>query len=203
MTHSLLPRLLDYCQQLDYNSLDPQRQIILDPLIDFIRHHFGQSNKVTLNFICTHNSRRSQFAQIWAQTASAYFAVPVVCHSGGVEVTEFNDRAVNAIKQAGFVTAKQGNENPHYQVRFDENSEPVEMYSKLFDSVQPSARKYAAVMTCDHADQNCPIIPSALARIPVLYEDPKRFDGTSRESEAYAERCKQIASEMFYVFSKI
>ena len=31
-------------------------------------------------------------------------------------------------------------------------------------------------MVCDHADQNCPFIPGATARIPLRYKDPKEFD---------------------------
>jgi len=58
-------------------------------------------------------------------------------------------------------------------------------------------------MTCDHADENCPFIPGTEQRIPVRYEDPKAFDNTPLEAEKYDERSVQIATEMFYVFSKI
>lgn len=58
-------------------------------------------------------------------------------------------------------------------------------------------------MTCSNAEQNCPFIPEAEIRIPVKYEDPKAFDDTEKEEQMYGERCKQIAEEMFYVFSKI
>lgn len=58
-------------------------------------------------------------------------------------------------------------------------------------------------MTCSHADENCPFIPGAETRIPVRYEDPKEFDDTEMESEKYDERSKQIASEMFFVFSRV
>jgi len=58
-------------------------------------------------------------------------------------------------------------------------------------------------MTCSHADENCPFIPGAEARIPVRYEDPKAFDDTPEEAAQYDARSKQIASEMFYVFSRI
>ncbi|VAW28441.1 Arsenate reductase thioredoxin-coupled, LMWP family, partial [hydrothermal vent metagenome] len=40
-------------------------------------------------------------------------------------------------------------------------------------------------------------------RIPVLYEDPKAFDDTELEAKKYDERSLQIATELFYVFSKI
>jgi arsenate reductase (thioredoxin) len=58
-------------------------------------------------------------------------------------------------------------------------------------------------MTCSHADENCPFIPGAEKRIAVRYEDPKAFDDTPEEAHRYDERSLQVASEMFYVFSKI
>jgi arsenate reductase len=58
-------------------------------------------------------------------------------------------------------------------------------------------------MTCDHADENCPLIPSSEKRISLQYEDPKRFDATPQEAEKYDERSLQIASEMFYIFKNI
>ena len=58
-------------------------------------------------------------------------------------------------------------------------------------------------MTCDSANEACPFVPGADLRIPITYEDPKRFDGTNIQEEKYEERSLQIASEMYYVFSKI
>jgi arsenate reductase len=58
-------------------------------------------------------------------------------------------------------------------------------------------------MTTSQPDENSPYIPGAEARIPIRYEDPKIFDGTPEEEARYDERSLQIASEMFYVFSKI
>jgi arsenate reductase len=43
----------------------------------------------------------------------------------------------------------------------------------------------------------------AEARFPIKYNDPKAFDGTDLMDVKYAERSLEIASEMYYVFSKI
>ena len=49
------------------------------------------ADKVNLNFICTHNSRRSHFAQVWCSVALQHFAVGnVLTWSGGTEVTQCN-----------------------------------------------------------------------------------------------------------------
>ena len=77
------------------------------------------------------------------------------------------------------------------------------MFSKLFSDEVNQVENFAAVMTCDHADENCPVIPGTEQRISVNYIDPKAFDNSPEEAGRYDERSFQIASEMFYVFSKI
>jgi hypothetical protein len=47
------------------------------------------------------------------------------------------------------------------------------------------------------------MVRGAEERIAITYEDPKSFDGTEREAEAYDERCRQIAREMLFVFSQV
>ena len=58
-------------------------------------------------------------------------------------------------------------------------------------------------MTCNHADENCPLIAGAEQRIPVTYIDPKVSDNTPNQKQTYHERSIQIATEMKFVFSKI
>jgi arsenate reductase len=180
-----------------------ERKAGLQPLIDYIQDRVDQGAAAHLNFICTHNSRRSQLSQVWAQTAAHYFGVPAKCYSGGVEVTAFNQRAVASLKRSGFRVVSEGEGNPKYAVYFSENLPPIRAFSKLYDHPENSAPGFAAVMTCSEADENCPFIPGSEMRIPVRYEDPKVFDGTPREAFGYDERSGQIASEMFYVFSHI
>ncbi len=179
------------------------RKAVLQPLIDYIQSRVDQGAVAHLNFICTHNSRRSQLSQVWAQTAAHCFGVPAKCYSGGVEVTAFNERAVASLRRSGFRVASEGEGNPKYAVYYSEKLPPVKAFSKLYDDPENTAPGFAAVMTCSEADENCPFIPASEMRIPVRYEDPKAFDGTPQEATAYDERSGQIASEMFYVFSQI
>ena len=179
------------------------RKVILQPLIDYLQNKIGSQIVPALNFICTHNSRRSQFSQIWAQTAADYFNIPAHCFSGGVEVTAFNERAVASMKRGGFNVLKHGDGNPVYTIYHTENSSPITAFSKLYDDPANKADTFAAVMTCSHADENCPYIQGAEERIAVRYEDPKKYDDTDLETTMYDERSMQIASEMFYVFSMI
>lgn len=184
-------------------EISDERKAILQVLIDYIKAKRKAEAPIRLNFICTHNSRRSQFSQIWAQTAADYFQIPAQCYSGGVEVTACNERSIASLERFGFLISKRGHSNPVYMTFHTQDARPILVFSKLFDDPVNPHSSFAAVMTCDHADENCPFIPGAEARIPVRYEDPKLFDDSPRETEKYDERSLQIASEMFYVFSRI
>ena len=184
----MLAKLNSTIEQVLKIPIPENRKVILDKFKDYIQNKLEIGETPRLNFICTHNSRRSQFSQIWAQTAAAFFAIDVECFSGGVELTAFNERAVASILRCGFKVEKEGEINPKYSVYYDTKSKPIVAFSKLFDDT-PSP--FAAVMTCAHADENCPFIPAAECRIPVRYDDPKAFDDTALEAEKYDEASKQ------------
>lgn len=199
----LVPKLREFVEFLDPASIDEGRKSVLQTLITYGKEQLAKGEDIKLNFICTHNSRRSQFAQVWAQTAAACYNLPVYCYSGGVEITAFNPRAVKALEKVGFEIAGAGDLNPRYEVFFSRDRNPIQAFSKLYDDPENPTHSFAAVMTCSHADENCPFIPGAARRIALNYEDPKEFDGTSQESEQYEKRSHQIATEMFYAFSKM
>ena len=184
-------------------SISDERKSLLQELIDYIKSKREKGQPIRLNFICTHNSRRSQLAQIWAQTAADYFEIPAFCYSGGVEVTACNERTIRSLERSGFIISKHGHSNPIYFILQDKDTRPIIVFSKLYDDVINPHGIFATIMTCSHADENCPFIPGAEARIPVRYEDPKEFDDTDLESTKYDERSQQIGSEMFYVFSRV
>ena len=189
--------------KMDFNTISEIRRNELAILTQFIQEKKDKNLPVLLNFICTHNSRRSQFSQIWGQMASNYFGISAQSYSGGVQETAFNERAVASLERFGFKMSKEGEENPKYFVQWDVNSDPLVMFSKMYDnSINPSSG-FAAIMTCSHADENCPIVSGCEKRIPIRYEDPKNFDDTPLESALYDYRSFEIATELFYVFSKI
>jgi arsenate reductase len=199
----IMPTLQETIQRLSSQSLSDERKDVLRPLIEYIQSKLDAKEEIRLNFICTHNSRRSQFAQLWAHAAAHFHNIPAHCFSGGVEVTAFNERAVRTIQSQGFLVEKEGERNPIYQVKVSEDAPALPMFSKLYDdSIHPTTG-FAAVMTCSHADENCPFIPGAEKRIPVRYDDPKAFDDTPLEQEKYAERSLEIGAEMWYVFSQL
>lgn len=204
---ALLPHLESTLRKLivEFDNISPERKDTLHELTQFIQTKLKSTKKIYLNFICTHNSRRSHLAQLWAQAAAYHYGIPdVECFSGGTEATAFNPRAVKAMQDAGFdITTKKDGSNPVYEVRFANNANPVVAFSKKYDDPFNHNQDFAAIMTCSHADENCPLVLGASARIAITYDDPKEFDGTTQESSKYAERVHEIGKEILYAFSQV
>lgn len=203
MRSSFYENLVQTISTLPIHQIPFDRMPVIDQMVDYLVAKIKSDQEIRLNFICTHNSRRSQFSQIWAQTAADYFEISAFCYSGGVEVTAFNERAVVAIKRDGFKIVKKGDDNPVYFVFHGEEAEPIVTYSKLYDDSLNAKHGFAAVMTCDHADENCPFIPGAESRIPLRFEDPKVFDDSDLETQMYTHRSHQIGAELFLIFQKV
>jgi len=167
----------------------------------------GETAKIT--FICTHNSRRSHMSQLWAAAAAAYYGVDrVETYSGGTEATAFNPRAIEALRRAGFrIEGGEGaaveGANPRYQVHLSEGGPAIEAFSKKYSDAPNPSEGFAAVMTCSQADKACPTVFGAELRVGVAYDDPKVSDDTPDEAATYDGRARQIATEMFYVFSQV
>ncbi|MDW7694330.1 protein-tyrosine-phosphatase [Flammeovirgaceae bacterium SG7u.111] len=186
-------------------QLTDERKATLEELMEYVVGKVKNGEEVRLNFICTHNSRRSHLSQVWAQTAAAYYQIPkVTTYSGGTEATAFNVNAVEALRRAGFsIMVVEEGENPVYEVDFGEPENTFTTFSKVYDDEANPKENFAALMTCNHADENCPFIPGAEKRIKLTYEDPKLFDGTKLETRKYSERSDQIASELLYAFGEV
>ena len=203
----LYPEIEEYLSDVlpECDRIPDERRVALDRLAGFIAERAASGRRSRLTFICTHNSRRSQMSQIWAQTAAARFGVPAVeVYSGGTEATAFNPRAVAAMRRAGFrIDVPDGGDNPVYRVRFADGGEPMECFSKVYHQAPNPDRDFCAVMTCASADEACPFVVGAAERISLPYADPGFFDGSDREAAAYDECCRQIAREMLAVFSRI
>ncbi|WP_396142251.1 low molecular weight phosphatase family protein [Flavobacterium sp.] len=186
-------------------SVPNERIAILLPLADYIQNKVSANEEIRLNFICTHNSRRSHLSQIWSQTMAFHFGIKnVFCYSGGTEATALFPKVAETLTNQGFQIQKLSQEqNPMYAVKFDDNEHPIIGFSKTyFNDFNPKSN-FAAIMTCSNADEGCPMVFGAEARFPIKYDDPKAFDGTEVMNEKYAERSLQIASELYFVFSQI
>ena len=202
---TLFPEIEAFIKELNPDSIPNERKVILQPLIDFIQEKVNNKQEIRLNFICTHNSRRSHLSQIWAQTMASYFNIQnVFCYSGGTENTAVYPMVIKTLENTGFTTNSISiGENPIYSIKFAENQHPIIAFSKKLDADFNPKSEFAAIMTCSQADGGCPFIFGAEKRIPITYDDPKAFDNTPFQSEKYHERSSQIATELLFVFSQI
>jgi len=202
----MYPTLSETIQQLEWEKINnDQRKSTLQPLIDFIQKKIDNKQQININFICTHNSRRSHLSQVWAQVAASHFGIEnVVCYSGGTEETALFPKVAETLSDQGFNIFKiNAGSNPVYAIKYSDNSQPIIGFSKKYDHPFNPVSAFAAIMTCSQADAGCPSIAAAEKRIPITFEDPKISDNTPEQTEVYAERSLQIAMEMLYVFSKI
>jgi arsenate reductase len=207
MTSALHPSLQQQFQlfEKEFALIPESRKKILEELGRFIEEKHRHHQKADLNFICTHNSRRSHISQIWAHAAAFYYEVSDVrCYSGGTEATAFNPRLVKAVSDVGFKLVKASDsENPRYAVSIGEDLPTIMAFSKVYSDRFNPSRGFAAIMTCSHADENCPVVTGAEKRISLPFNDPKEFDGTPLETQKYAERVHEIGREIAYAFYEL
>ena len=189
---------------LQFDQIPADRKLVLDRLTSYIQGNLNAGKESLLMFICTHNSRRSHFGQILCALAADFYQVTgIQTFSAGTEVTAFHPNAIVALRSIGMeIQTADSNSNPHYIVSWS-STDSLHAYSKLIDDEGNPKEHFAAIMTCTHAEQNCPFVVGADFRIGLSFDDPKAFDGTAQESEMYLARVHQIARELFYVFSRL
>lgn len=199
--------LYNYIQERteEFDKIDESRKKELLRVSKYIDRNNKLGERSYINFICTHNSRRSHMAQIMALSAAKYFNLnDINCYSGGTESTAFNPNAVEALQNIGvYIEKLDETDNPKYYVQYDNKENSIVSFSKKFDDKTNPKEDFCAVMVCSEADESCPFIQGARIRVSVPIDDPKRFDGTKNEKEEYAKTLKIIAREMAFVMSNV
>jgi len=200
--------LREYCQALtrQFDAIPENRKAALEQLGQYLAGSSGKEQPVRVTFICTHNSRRSQMAELWMRAAADWCGLSgVESFSGGTESTAFHPNAVAALQRAGFDIrrARAGEQagNPVYEARLNETDPPASLFSKVYDAAANPQRNFAAVMVCSDADENCPFVPGADLRVSLPFEDPKHFDDTPGETKAYDVTCEMVGRELLYAAS--
>ena len=208
MTDKLFKTIHSLIHELNSEEfmIEEDRQELLSEIAGLISTLRKENKRPNLLIICTHNSRRSQLAEVWIRIATDYFGISsLYSYSGGTEVTAFNPRMVKALARAGLhINQKKNSDNPKYSIHWQqEQSEPQLMFSKKYNDAFNPQSGLIALMVCDHADQNCPIIPNADARFSVQYEDPKYADDTLEEGKVYDSKVREIGREMLFLMRKV
>lgn len=186
--------------ETEFDRIEAARRALLDNFAS----EFHPAEGLAFVFICTHNSRRSQFAQVWARVAALRFDVSgLYSFSGGTEVTAVAKPVVRCLRTQGFDISQTPptGDNPEYTVELTDR-ERVSLYSKRFDDSSQPDNGFVAVMTCSDADEGCPVVLGATHRWSLPFDDPKSSDGSAHEAERYRAASDTIARELFYLFSR-
>ena len=204
--HKIYPDIKQYIAGLedDFKSISAERKSSLEALSDYLIETVDDSGYSKLTFICTHNSRRSHIAQIWAHTFSMYYEMEdIFCFSGGTESTELHPNAIEALKKSGFRISDDGSKNnPRYRVQVGDKIPDLICFSKQLVEPPNPESDFCAVMVCSDADEKCPVVKGAEKRISMPYDDPRHFDGTTEQKQKYAERVFEIGRDIMWAFDR-
>ena len=184
-------------------EIDDNRKELLLKIANKIAVNYN-NNDININFICTHNSRRSQLGQVWSFFAADYFKLPINAFSGGTEITAFHRNTVKTLTEVGFKfdVDEFSHTNPIYRISFSDDNPSLLGFSKLYNNIE-NKTPYFVLTTCNNADENCPFIPEAIDRFHVPYIDPKHSDDSAIQDETYLKTSGIIAAQMYYLFNEI
>lgn len=186
-------------------KIDNDRKQLLRSIALFITNELTDNKLVSLNYICTHNSRRSQLSQVWSDFAVNYFDIKSVkSFSGGTSITAFYRNTIKTLQEVGFnfKIKEFSHQNPIYEISYENCKKSIIGFSKLYND-NFNASPFIAITTCSNADTNCPFIPEAIQRFHLPFVDPKSYDSTIYQSEKYLETNKQIAGELHFIFKLV
>ena len=117
--------------------------------------------KITVLFLCTGNSCRSQMAEGWARHLKGDV---LESFSAGIERHGLNPLAVKAMAEAGVDISRH------------ESKVVADLPTTDFDYV---------VTVCDHAHESCPLFPGKAKIVHKGFDDPPRLAaGATTEQEA-------------------
>lgn len=180
----------------------PTRQETLDKLAEHLRKRLA--DQPALLFVCTHNSRRSIFAQIWASLLAHHFELPFSAYSGGTESTAVYPAVISSFAEFGLRFRDTETEGQKaYTLPLHPQQEGLRLFSKEYQHPANPQSNFVAIMTCNSAAEHCPVVLGAESRWVLSYQDPKAADGSHRESESYRATRDAVGADLYYLFQKI
>jgi len=127
MKNTLYTGISNVISALEIDKIPEKRKVILQPLIDYLKDKIRDKAPIRLNFICTHNSRRSHLSQIWAQTMAAFYNIEnLFSYSGGTEATAMFPKVGETLTNQGFkiISLSEG-KNPVYSIKYAKNDPAI------------------------------------------------------------------------------
>lgn len=191
-------------QNWESNPIDQARRQQLQKLAALMESVNKKRKSLHLLFVCTHNSRRSQAAELLARSAAKYYGLrDIETYSAGTTATAFHLNMVDALARTGLsVDILNWSKNPIYHLGVEEGLDARDMFSKDIDHHSLDVHPKMAIMVCSEADDACPTVPGARARMALPYRDPKSGDGQDNVAQVYDKAVHTIAREMYYLMKQ-
>lgn len=201
-------QLKDYINIIEKteNSIDTERKNELLEISKYISDKAKNNKEFYPVFICTHNSRRSIFCEVWFWLATKYYnKTNLLPLSAGVDINTINPRTIEALRRAGFDIYKNDkiNLNPPYAIILNPKKEVLLINSKKYEFPMVFDKNYCEIMVCSDKEMTCPVFERKSKRFSIPYTDLRTSDNSSTEQKDYDARCKQIAAEMFFIVKNI
>ena len=128
--------------------------------------------KVSILFLCTGNSCRSQMAEGWANHLKDD---EIEALSAGVEAKTVDQRAVRVMMEAGVDISSQRSKHVD------------EVMSVPFDYI---------VTLCGHAHETCPVFPSDAKKIHRGFDDPPVLAENAASEEKALDQYRRVRDEI-------
>ncbi|MEM7183102.1 MAG: protein-tyrosine-phosphatase [Spirochaetota bacterium] len=186
-------------------ALSSERQETLQEIASFVETKRQQGKIAKLSFVSTHNARRSIIAEIIGQTLSEHFRIAYVeCYSGGTEVSKVDANAITTLQKFGFHFSHTSDNsmNPKHQIQTSKNFSK-QLFSKLYTDPPNPRSEYAAILLCNQADKNCPVVYGAEVRYRLPFADLQAFDSLRDVADKYEKAILAIARELYFLFYTI
>jgi arsenate reductase len=176
--------------------------------LEAIAKSFAKEETLKVNFICTHNSRRSHYSEILFRTAALHYGLNhVQTFSGGTEGTALYPVVAESCMRFGFETLEEEAYGQRawkiYHPALETKATTPLLFSKVYSHESNAQEDYHAILVCDSANEACPVVFGAKERHPLMFVDPKRSDGTEQQAKVYDETLELIASELGYIARRV
>lgn len=180
----------------DVSQIKESRLKILDHIARQLVNVIQQDDEANVVFVCTHNSRRSQIAQVCLQLFLQELNIKNIgVFSCGTEKTHIPPQIFALFKRQGLEVRESKNDSI-------EVFNQIVLFSKTYED-DSLPKRSIAIMVCDSASETCPFVPSFNQRISLEFRDPKQADGSPEEEKSYNKAWIKIATEMAYLVLKL
>jgi arsenate reductase (thioredoxin) len=130
------------------------------------------TDKMTVLFLCTGNSCRSQMAEGFCRHLKGE---PLEGYSAGIEAHGLNPYAVQVMKEVGIDISKQK--------------------SKTVDELEDTEFDFV-ITVCGHANESCPVFPAKTRIIHKGFDDPPKLAKLAKTEEEVLNCYRRVRDEI-------